>query len=96
MEDGKATAATFNDVWYFLLGALVGGGAGVGLVIVVAIPALAGRFFLMATRREAQPLGDLDGPALKRHSCICECAGVPSGAVVRVAPVLFVCDSIPA
>src|SRR5436190_23812176 len=25
----------------------------------------------------------------------CECAGVPSGAVVRVAPVLFVRDSIP-
>jgi len=24
----------------------------------------------------------------------CECVGVPSGAVVRVAPVLFVCDSI--
>jgi len=24
----------------------------------------------------------------------CECAGVPSGAVVRVAPVFFVCDSI--
>ena len=25
----------------------------------------------------------------------CECAGVPSGAVVRVAPVFFVRDSIP-
>jgi hypothetical protein len=25
----------------------------------------------------------------------CECAGVPSGTVVRVAPVLFVRDSIP-
>jgi hypothetical protein len=25
----------------------------------------------------------------------CECAGVPSGAVVRVVPVLFVRDSIP-
>ena len=32
----------------------------------------------------------------REHSCTVSVSGVPSGAVVRVAPVLFVCDSIPA
>ena len=34
-ENGRATASTLSDVWHFLLGALVGGVAGAGLVIVV-------------------------------------------------------------
>jgi hypothetical protein len=34
-QNGRATASTISDVWHFLLGALVGGVAGVGLVIVV-------------------------------------------------------------
>jgi hypothetical protein len=43
---------------------------------------------------------DEDGPEPRQPSLIqgsfpnCECAGVPSGAFVRLASVLFVCDSI--
>src|SRR5262245_54860756 len=34
-EHGRATASTISAVWHFLLGAVAGGVAGVGLVMVV-------------------------------------------------------------